>query len=296
MHQRIVVIGGANIDIMATANHHFYAKDSNPGTVHKAFGGVGRNIAENLARLGHDVTFITALPKSEDGVALKRALEGLGVFVHAVETSRMPSYVALYHAHGELIGAVADMASLEALDEEAIDRMKRQFAGATLIIDANLSNGALQAIFRHARNVFADAVSAQKALKLKPYLSKIHTLKLNRQEFEMFVKTKDNVLDETSKAFVKHEGLVQCVLSEGAKGVRLIHASHVYHRVLNHPQIVNVSGAGDALFSGIIHATLENKDSLLCGLALASITLEAAHAVSKNLTRRHLYERMEALR
>lgn len=47
-----VVIGGANMDILGTPGQALTPGSSTPGTVSYSPGGVGRNIAENLARLG----------------------------------------------------------------------------------------------------------------------------------------------------------------------------------------------------------------------------------------------------
>ena len=56
---RICVICGANADIIATSFNAFVPGDSNPGTVRLNAGGVGRNIAHNLALLGDEVVFLT---------------------------------------------------------------------------------------------------------------------------------------------------------------------------------------------------------------------------------------------
>ena len=56
---RICVIGGANVDITATSGRAFQFGDSNPGTVQVSWGGVGRNIAHNLALLGDEVELVT---------------------------------------------------------------------------------------------------------------------------------------------------------------------------------------------------------------------------------------------
>lgn len=53
---RFVVIGGANVDIMGIADQALRSQDSNPGTIRTTLGGVGRNIAENLARLDEAVS------------------------------------------------------------------------------------------------------------------------------------------------------------------------------------------------------------------------------------------------
>ncbi|HHU55776.1 MAG TPA: sugar kinase, partial [Acholeplasmataceae bacterium] len=54
----ILIIGGSNIDYFGKCKKAKKLSDSNVGTINVSFGGVGRNIAENLGRLGVDVTFI----------------------------------------------------------------------------------------------------------------------------------------------------------------------------------------------------------------------------------------------
>ena len=63
----IIVIGGANIDVKAKADGVLIAGSSNPGTVSIGPGGVGRNIAHNLARLGVKVGLITAIGSDSYG-------------------------------------------------------------------------------------------------------------------------------------------------------------------------------------------------------------------------------------
>ena len=58
---RFVVIGGANVDIMGIADHPLRPQDSNPGTIRTMLGGVGRNLAENLARLGENVSLVSVV-------------------------------------------------------------------------------------------------------------------------------------------------------------------------------------------------------------------------------------------
>jgi pseudouridine kinase len=49
---KIGIIGGINIDIEGAPFKKLKYQDSNPGKIRLSYGGVGRNIAENLARLG----------------------------------------------------------------------------------------------------------------------------------------------------------------------------------------------------------------------------------------------------
>ena len=59
--RRVIVVGGANTDIGGKPAQTLVRHDSNPGRVTIRHGGVGRNIACNLAQLGLDVGLLTAL-------------------------------------------------------------------------------------------------------------------------------------------------------------------------------------------------------------------------------------------
>ena len=71
----IIVIGGANIDISAKyISSVAAAGDSNQGQISTSAGGVARNIAENLARLGSAVQLITGLGDDGFSVSVRASL------------------------------------------------------------------------------------------------------------------------------------------------------------------------------------------------------------------------------
>ena len=57
----VTVIGGVNVDIVGFPNSPLVAQDSNPGTIRVSFGGVGRNIAENIVKLGVPTKLLSAI-------------------------------------------------------------------------------------------------------------------------------------------------------------------------------------------------------------------------------------------
>lgn len=54
-----VVVGTINMDIRGMADIRYPQSASHPGTIHCSAGGVGRNIAHNLALLGRDVHLLS---------------------------------------------------------------------------------------------------------------------------------------------------------------------------------------------------------------------------------------------
>jgi len=68
----VVVIGGINVDIKSRVDAPLVMATSNPGTTTVTAGGVGRNIAESLARLGVRTSLISAV--GDDAIAADRRL------------------------------------------------------------------------------------------------------------------------------------------------------------------------------------------------------------------------------
>ena len=63
----ILVLGASIVDIIGFSKREFKAKDSIPGSIKISLGGVCRNIAENLARVGINTEFISILGDDANG-------------------------------------------------------------------------------------------------------------------------------------------------------------------------------------------------------------------------------------
>ena len=74
-----IVIGGANVDNKSQTLARPVSGTSNPGRSRSSLGGVGRNVAENLARLGVSTALITAIGEDANGDRLLHDTEAAGV-------------------------------------------------------------------------------------------------------------------------------------------------------------------------------------------------------------------------
>ncbi|MFP4177749.1 MAG: PfkB family carbohydrate kinase, partial [Acholeplasmataceae bacterium] len=137
---RVCLIGGANIDYLAYSKRPIRRHDSNPGYLRKSFGGVARNVAENLARLGTDTDLVTVVGRDLDGLKMVEAGEKLGVRFYPVEVSATPSYIALIDTDNDLYAGVAAMDVFSALTREEIERRMAIITRADLVfLDTNLT-------------------------------------------------------------------------------------------------------------------------------------------------------------
>lgn len=174
----VVVVGGANVDVKVRSLAPVRQRTSNPGRAGTTAGGVGRNIAENLARLGTPTHLIAAVGRDPAGERLLAETAAAGVRLDHVHRSAHPTgtYTAVLDADGDLVVAVADMAATEALAPEDLHPARELIAHADmLVLDGNLPAGVLAHAMDVAHTadvpVVMDPVSAPKAALLAPLLT-----------------------------------------------------------------------------------------------------------------------------
>ena len=128
-----VVVGGVNMDIGGMPFGPLRGSDSNPGVIRAAVGGVGQNIARNLALLGVPVHFLTAFGWDENGAAVARTCESAGIDLSsALRLRDAATSVYLYIADekGEMQLAVSDMAVCDSITPEYLAQHERLLNGA----------------------------------------------------------------------------------------------------------------------------------------------------------------------
>lgn len=310
------VIGGANVDFKARSAGSFLAGTSNPGRVHRAFGGVARNVAENLGRLGWRPKLVSAVGADEDGETLLANAFAAGVDVRHTVRVRGTStgrYVALLSGDGELIGAVADMSAVEGLELARIPHADMR-AGDVAMIDANLSTAACAPLLAACREAgvttFVEPVSAEKSRRLAASLPYIDVITPNGDELaalledvrgirlvgpagwsEMAPAVAREVIADGA-AMLCQAGCGATLVTCGALGACLVegNAEPLWFPAQKRA-VLDVTGAGDALMAGVLHGCLLGEVLALAmpyGMALAALTVGTAGAVVDTLTRESL--------
>ena len=120
---RYTVVGAANVDIITKSGSRIIHGDSNPAEIRLVAGGVARNIAENLSRLGADVTLITAIGTDPLGSFLREDCEARGINTGAwIVRKGMTTgvYSAALDCDGELYAGFNAMSVLESIKSEDI--------------------------------------------------------------------------------------------------------------------------------------------------------------------------------
>ncbi len=259
----IAVFGGANIDIKAKVNAPNRLGTSNPGIVTTTAGGVGRNIAHNLARLGADVALISVVGRDVHGDAVLAETKRAGVDVSRVVRSEVStgSYVALLDHDGEMISALSDMRCADLLTADVILAEEKTIAEARLVVaDCNLPLNSLNLLAGMAGGkLVIEPVSVPKSRKLIEVLktSSVYLASPNFDQIEVMAGTRDI---ESAFRFLHGKGLTNVVIHAGPEGAFVSDGLDIEH-VEPHPpaRIVDVTGAGDAAVAGLVYGLLHDE-------------------------------------
>ncbi len=298
----ITVVGGVNVDIVGTPYAALIEQDSNPGRVEISYGGVGRNIAENLTRLGVPVELITVLGDDLHAQEIRSSCGKLGIGLrHAMRApgQNTSTYLCLNNADGEMKLAVSDMGLYDRLTPDYLQgKLDAVNRSQLVVMDTNISEEAIGFLAENCTvPIFADPVSTQKAVKLKKHLGKIHTLKPNRIEAELLTGVKIfNKADLTKAAneFLRI-GVKNIFLSLGQEGVFYADSQNQGLLPCSPANIVNTTGCGDAFLAAAAWAFSQDwpiQQAARAGLAASALCLEASAAVSTKLNIEAIEHRM----
>lgn len=304
----IAVIGGSNVDIKGVSDTAFRHGSSNPGRIYKAAGGVGRNVAENLARIGLPTTLFSVVGQDSEGDWLVDITAKAGVntkYIERIREGNTGIYLSVLGDNKEQIGSIADMQLIDKFTEDLLIRHLSVLATAKYVfLDTNLPQSTLAFLLNYFKEkqipVVIDPVSAKKAIKIKDYLDGIYLITPNKEEAEVLTGIKiENEKDlevVAQKLFLL--GVKNVVITLGAEGVFV--ASTIKQSFIPSPKVdvVDTTGAGDAFVAGIVYGLYNEKDIFTAcqyGHTLAAFTLAREETVVTSLSKQALENKMKEL-
>ena len=299
---RCAVVGAANIDIGGFPAGRLAMQDSNPGRVRLSAGGVGRNIACNLARLGVQTHLIAPLGSDPFADLVRGECARAGVDTRlcpSFEGAASSVYLFIADADGDMQLAVNDMSICDRLTPEALEPLLDALNGMDAVaLDANLPAATLAFLAERVRApLIADAVSTAKAPRLLAALPHLAAIKPNAIEAETLTGEPVHGPDSAARAARRliELGARRAFITLGERGVCCADARETLFLPGGAVRLVNATGAGDAFTAAItwgIVRGLSLRDCALAGLAAAAIAVESMETVSPEMNEKTLYERM----
>lgn len=290
---KILLIGGSNIDYIGTSKSPLIMKTSNIGSLKISYGGVMRNVVENLARLNNDCYFITAIGEDLYGNKLKNFLKNeLNVkLFFPITNLPTSSYICINDSNHDMAIALNDMEIMRDLSPRFLDANKsiiNEFND--IILDSNISEESLEYLFKNFPNkrFYCEGISAEKVIKFKPYLGNVFLLKCNLYEAKALFNEENDI--QKLLIAIKNSGVKNCVITQGENDIYYFDNKEISKVSVEKIKKINgnTTGCGDAMFAGIIDKLLKNeslKKSIIFGEKLSVLTLQSSEAVNKNVSK-----------
>lgn len=303
--KKICVIGGSNIDLQGFPKGILELHDSNPGTIETSMGGVGRNIAENLARLSGPVRLLSAVGDDIYGKRIIEESEKAGIDMGAILTSKdypTSMYLSIMDEKNEMKVAISQMDIYKKIDRGFIQKHELLIKNSSaIVIDANLEQETIEFIASSFGNIdiFADPVSNQKSLRLKSSLSGLHTLKPNIYEVKALIGIDIKSADDARKAaqeFLKR-GLSQVFISMGKEGVVAADNDQCIAVSAYTDNVKSVTGAGDAFMAGAVDGWLSDKtieEQAIFATAASLVALESGSTINPLMSQKAVQEKIKS--
>lgn len=300
--KNIYCIGAMNVDRKFTLTEEMVLKTSNPAISSVSVGGVVRNIAESLGRLGYDVSLFSLGGLDEDFNLIKTVTEP---YTNMQHVSQIPGfatgmYNAILDQSGEMQLAIADMEINEEMNRAWISQYESILIQAELLVlDLNLPKDTVEYLIdlgrKHQVDIFVIPVSGPKMNRLPDDLTGVTWLIINQDESESYFKTQ--VTNEEDFQLLVDRwletGVENVVITRGVK--KSAYGNQKGERLNLQPptveKVMDVTGAGDGYSSGIIMGYLEGlspEESIQLGMTNSYHIIQSDTNVRHELSKERL--------
>ena len=288
---RTAVIGVVFVDVKGFPHGKYIPTGRNIGDVRIVHGGVSRNVAQNLANVGNDVTFVTMFEPDALGSGVRANLAANGVdLTYAIEApAGMGMWLAVMDENGDLAGSISrqpDSSRLDALFQERGDEIMQNCDDVVLEIDmrASIADRVFELAEKHRRDIYVIVGNMGVILKRQALLSRARLIVMNEIEAGLLFGCTLDPADpyrvlEVTRIEAKKRDLKQIVVTLGVHG-------SIYFDSRNGDagfvpaeptRLVDSTGAGDAFFSGTVDGLIHGmnlRDACARGAHLASLTIQ----------------------
>ena len=149
----IVVVGAVFVDIKGFPNDRYFPKGRNAGRVEVVHGGVGRNVAKDIANLELRPRFVSMVDDTPEGVAVEKNLRD-----HKVDTQYlitvpdgMGMWLAVFDETGDIAGSISKRPVMDPLAKLMEEKGDEIFSGAdSIITEIDIDKNVLKQVFFYA--------------------------------------------------------------------------------------------------------------------------------------------------
>lgn len=264
MYMGIVVIGAVFVDIKGYPESTFIPTGRNVGRVEQIHGGVGRNVAEDVANCELRPVFVSLVDASGTGEDVIRKLKNHKVNTDYIRRTRdgMGTWLAVFDNDGDVVASISKRPSLMPITQILEEQGDEIFCNAdSIILEIDIDKEIIKQVFslakKYGKRVYAVVANMSIALERRDFLKRVDCFVCNLQEAGMLFaedysdKTSNEMVDIISEktqaaqinSLIVTMGGNGAVYADCNGGKGFCQARHVH--------VKDTTGAGDAFCAGV---------------------------------------------
>ena len=300
----IVVIGAVFVDVKGYPEAAFVPTGRNVGRVEQIHGGVGRNVAEDIANCELRPTFVSLVDKSGTGIDVIKKLKNHKVNTDYIRATRdgMGTWLAIFDNDGDVAASISKRPDLlpiaDILDEHG-DEIFRD--ADSIIIEIDVDKEIVKRTFKLAKKynkkVFAVVANMSIALERRDFLQSIDCFVCNIQEAGILFsddyseKTPEDMVEIISGK-VRAAQIPSMIVTMGGDGAVYadIHGDKGFCPARK-VEVKDTTGAGDSFCAGVAIGLTYGKtlaESCDIGSMLAASVIVTTESVCPRFLPREL--------
>lgn len=300
----IVVIGATFVDIKGYPEDAYIPAGKNAGRVEQIHGGVGRNVAEDVANCELRPTFVSLVDKSGTGEDVLRKLKNHKVNVDYIRktSNGIGTWLAVFNNEGDVVASISKRPDLSPIADILDEQGDEIFSQAdSIIIEIDLEKEIIKRVFRLAnkyhKKVFAVVSNMRIALERRDFLMKVDCFVCNQQEAGiLFSSDYSNETPDRLSEIIAEKTQAACISSMivtmGSSGAVYADRSGTRGHCPARPvHVRDTTGAGDAFCAGAAIGLTYGKDlrqACEIGTYLASSVIVTSESVCPRFRPREL--------
>ncbi len=291
----IVVVGNVFLDIKGFPDGAFIPQGRNAGHVEFVHGGVGRNVAEDIANIELRPRFVSMVDNSAQGAEVLRKLQNHKVdtkFISVVPDG-MGIWLAVMDSTGDVVGSISKRPNMDAMIRMLDEHGDEIFCDASsIVLEIDIDKEIVKRVFQYAEKydlpVFAVVANMSIASERRDFIRRTSCFICNLQEAGIlfaddFSDFEPEEMADELLSRIQAAGIPAMVVTMGANGA--VFANQTGENGICpgiSVRICDTTGAGDAFCAGTSIGLSYGKslyDSCMIGTRLASATITVSESV-----------------
>ena len=260
----IVVIGAVFVDVKGYPEANFIPTGRNAGRVEHVHGGVGRNVAEDIANCELRPTLVSLVDESGDGADVIRKLKNHKVNTDYIWKTRdgMGTWLAIFDNDGDVAASISKRPNLLPIADILDQHGDAIFADAdSIICEIDIDKEIVKRVFKlarkHGKKVFSVVGNMSIALERRDFMKSIDCFVCNIQEAGLLFfddysqKTPDEMVEILSEKVIAAQ-IPSMIVTMGSDGA--VYADLNGEKgwcPARKVEVKDTTGAGDSFCAGV---------------------------------------------